>query len=109
MTTKYETFRNWLLTQTKSAKKLKPAYDQTLVLFDSLYIKEKEENKSYIVAWMEGKDIEHSKDKYKVFIDADTGAENKEDAWKFYRKLLKKDKVVSANIAHLKGSTDYTI
>lgn len=64
-------------------------------------------NKIYLVAWVVERKNKFSKDHYSVFIEGDSSEENFRDAYKFYKKLIKKRKVSTANICEILESTDY--
>lgn len=62
--------------------------------------------KKYIVAYVIEKSLKRYRDRYKVFVDG-TSKQNRKAAKKFYKKLLKDDRVYTANICLIEMSTDY--
>lgn len=61
--------------------------------------------KIYLVCWAKG-NFDKLTDHYTVFIDG-TSKENKKAAKAFYKVLITKKKVFSANICKIIKSTDY--
>lgn len=61
-------------------------------------------NKKYLVAYVIRNKKDADMDYYKVFVDNDN---NKLEATNFYKGLLKRDDLYTANLCEILASTDY--